>query len=127
MNTRINEAVTRGVTLLDAKRPGWAQRIDVSILNIASSRMCIVGQLYDGDFSEGLEQLGIGTGSGSYGFGAVCNLEGDGECTCLKSLGLLKDAWIYAIAERMINANTETRQETFEEVSTAFEELEVGA
>lgn len=39
------ERVTRGMALLDAHVPGWEERIDLSMLNIASACNCVCGQL----------------------------------------------------------------------------------
>lgn len=38
--------VARGVALLDEKRPGWRDRIDLDALDMRSSRDCVLGQLY---------------------------------------------------------------------------------
>lgn len=38
--------VERGVALLDRKKPGWEQRIDLDRLKLASLGDCILGQLY---------------------------------------------------------------------------------
>ena len=43
----INDAVARGAALLDEKAPGWIDKIDLSTLNIASDRLCILGQVYE--------------------------------------------------------------------------------
>jgi hypothetical protein len=38
--------VTRGAQLLDEKVPGWADRIDVSKLEMGSAFDCVAGQMY---------------------------------------------------------------------------------
>jgi hypothetical protein len=43
--TAITERVERGAALLDTKRPGWWQEIDLATLDIASRCGCIIGQL----------------------------------------------------------------------------------
>lgn len=50
--------IQAGVTLLDAKMPGWESKIDLGILNMRSDTRCILGQLY-GYFSNGRSQLGL--------------------------------------------------------------------
>lgn len=52
------EYVERGAKLLDEKHPGWAAKIDTSILNIRFSDRCILGQLY-GWFYQALDSFGI--------------------------------------------------------------------
>lgn len=43
---RTNEAVQRGVALLDEYFPGWWDSIDLGTLNMGSSSSCICGQLF---------------------------------------------------------------------------------
>jgi hypothetical protein len=62
----LSPAVERGAALLDEKCPGWAERVDVESLNIASMRRCILGQLY-GHYTTGRDRLELGIGS-TYGF-----------------------------------------------------------
>jgi len=38
--------VKRGAELLDAKRPGWAAKINLGTLDLASHCNCILGQLF---------------------------------------------------------------------------------
>jgi hypothetical protein len=40
------ERVARGAALLDREYPGWHQRIDLSVLDLANSCRCILGQVY---------------------------------------------------------------------------------
>lgn len=37
--------VERGVKMLDAKVPGWDQKVDLKALNLAEGTVCVVGQL----------------------------------------------------------------------------------
>lgn len=41
----ITERIEKGAALLDEKRPGWWQEIDLLTLDIASRCGCVVGQL----------------------------------------------------------------------------------
>src|SRR5882762_2911653 len=52
------EQIKSGVQVLNKKRPGWAQRIEIESLNIISPAYCIIGQVY-GSYSDGLEVLRI--------------------------------------------------------------------
>lgn len=47
----IPERVARGVALLDQKRPGWEQEIDLDTLDISKPCFCVVGQMYKSYFS----------------------------------------------------------------------------
>jgi hypothetical protein len=53
MSTTIAERVAAGTALLDAREPGWWERINVGELRIDSHRNCILGQLY-GTFDDGM-------------------------------------------------------------------------
>ena len=60
--------VKSGIALLDAHFGGssWKTDIDLDTLDLGSCGVCVLGQLF-GDYSEGLDELGIGGGY-SYGF-----------------------------------------------------------
>ncbi len=49
-------AVQRGCALLDAKVPGWRERIDLEKFDLLVSCHCVLGQLY-GEYSEGRKQM----------------------------------------------------------------------
>lgn len=60
----IEERVTAGVALLDAKGPAdWRSRINLNILDLDDAYNCILGQLY-GEFIQGAKHLGIGGAGG---------------------------------------------------------------
>jgi len=62
------DCVKRGSDLLDVMAPGWFLRVDTSILDMCSSRFCVLGQLF-GLYDSGLAFLDIGHFSaGYYGF-----------------------------------------------------------
>lgn len=62
-------AVAEGVKLLDDSRPGWWKEINLNVLDMYSTRYCVLGQLYHGSFCTGRIELGIGEGEGDlYGF-----------------------------------------------------------
>ena len=50
--------IQAGVTLLDAKNPGWESEIDLGRLNLRSDVNCVLGQLY-GYFQKGKDALGL--------------------------------------------------------------------
>lgn len=39
--------VGRGAAWLDKVQPGWADRINVGVLNLGDTRACVLGQLFD--------------------------------------------------------------------------------
>lgn len=56
--------VKRGMALLEEKYgPEWASKVDLDILDLGSSSSCVLGQVY-GDWSEGVEALGLNTDGG---------------------------------------------------------------
>jgi len=55
--------IERGMALLDASAPGWEWRVDLDDLDLSSCTLCVVGQLYAGDYSGGLRALGEEDGS----------------------------------------------------------------
>ena len=72
---KVSRDVERGVALLDEKRPGWENEIDLTNLRMASFQSCILGQLYKSHifpytgYFEGCNDLGISGADGSeYGF-----------------------------------------------------------
>lgn len=46
--------VAAGIALLDAKRPGWREKIDLKKLRQMSGRSCVLGQLYGNSCSRSL-------------------------------------------------------------------------
>lgn len=88
------ELVKRGSALLDERRPGWVDEVDISQLNIALGAKCILGQIYGG-YGDGLGILGILSKGPDYGF-----------CRAVASLGSSSDeltaAWRDEIAGRRL-------------------------
>lgn len=62
------EEVQKGAALLDEKKPGWKQAINLSTLNLNRPERCVLGQVY-GHYYNGREELGLDIfGAESYGF-----------------------------------------------------------
>lgn len=61
--------VQRGVALLDARLPGWRERVDPRTLDLGSECDCVVGQVLGG-YTEGTCLLGLRTtrACSRYGF-----------------------------------------------------------
>lgn len=62
------EFVMAGIRLLDERHPDWRDSIDWRILDMGATQHCIMGQLYQGDYAQGLYDLGITCGAWKYGF-----------------------------------------------------------
>lgn len=69
-------AVAKGANFLDIVKPDWRDEIIVDEIEISSLEWCILGQLYDGDYCAGLDDLfgqsthDKGTHAGDFGFDA---------------------------------------------------------
>jgi hypothetical protein len=65
----LQERVERGVALLDAHYPGWRDKIWADGLEMDTCSNCVLGQLYDCSFINGLRTLEINSGyAWCYGF-----------------------------------------------------------
>ena len=64
----LRQRVERGAALLDAEKPGWAPRIDVPTLNLASPNQCVLAQLYGHGWSMvlSINHLDYGFCTGDY-------------------------------------------------------------
>jgi hypothetical protein len=90
MIAAITERVERGAALLDERRPGWWQLIDLDALDIRSTCNCVAGQLgaLGGDedpYLKTMRDLGIHLGEPErgYGFDAYQVFRGGGEYEAL--------------------------------------------
>lgn len=43
--------------LLDEHVPGWAEEIHLLDLDMRSPRLCVVGQIYNGEFGQGVREM----------------------------------------------------------------------
>jgi hypothetical protein len=85
------ERVQAGIALLEARgRMDWVD-INSAVLNIASGRSCVLGQLFGG-YGLGLNRLGIGTQGARFGFNRLSADEDEP----------LNAAWREAIARRRL-------------------------
>ena len=61
----VSRQVARGAALLDEKIPGWAARIDLARLQMASCHDCVIGQLFPvksdrvTPYGKGMAALGV--------------------------------------------------------------------
>lgn len=53
------KSVNRGIALLDAKVPGWFDKVDPEKINLHSNTNCILGQIF-GHYQNGIEILPVG-------------------------------------------------------------------
>ncbi len=104
---QLQQAAARGALLLDAKFPGWVEKIHQDQLLMRSCSHCVVTQSL-GDYSKGLKQLGV---EGEipqdpreeylpfhFGFDTPW---GDNEATTQAAWHELEQAWRALIQERL--------------------------
>lgn len=91
--------VARGAVLLDRKQPGWADVIDIGVLDLSRSSRCIAGQLSAGDWITNDAVISLCNDPGPYENGIMAASE-DYQC--------LQDAWIEAIADRRLGQPAST-------------------
>lgn len=95
----ITERTERGAALLDARRPGWWQRIDLDRLDLSDTCDCVAGQISGGvyitDWTLAMEALGLETPAlqAAHGFDAT---DGDGD----RAYDALTAAWRDLIGQR---------------------------
>lgn len=97
------ERVARGAALLDEKRPGWAERIDLPTLSMASDCMCVLGQLEGSFWRVVFTLFGKADSSDNTPLtdALLCGFWFDGPPESVTEYGLLQDAWIEAITVRL--------------------------
>jgi hypothetical protein len=72
----LDARVARGAALFDEKFPGWADRIDLAMLDVSSTRDCPAGQVVcnaagDDAYQDAMDELGFplfGDGPADHGF-----------------------------------------------------------
>lgn len=94
--------VTAGIAWLDKHEPGWAERIDLEILRLASKEDCIVCQVAGiEDFGRALSILGLEWGY-SLGFSPPCRY----GVTIKEWYSHAESQWRRTIAERINSPKT---------------------
>lgn len=58
MNKKLLNRVKAGAAFLNVVKPNWLKRINLKKLDLASSSVCILGEVY-GDYGEATEKLGL--------------------------------------------------------------------
>lgn len=54
----ISERVAAGMRFLDARDPGWLDKVDANTLDVGSCDLCVLGQIY-GHYNLGLYELKV--------------------------------------------------------------------
>ncbi len=93
----IAERVARGVAWLDETRPGWAERVDLDRLDLASPCRCVLGQEF-GDYFEIVWSDGAPPDTQAYGFNAAS--PASGRQAQSREFDALEAEWRRVIAER---------------------------
>lgn len=92
METDVATRVAKGVALLDEQAPGWLERINLLSLEISSSDLCVLGQVY-GNFHDGCDALGLCAefdADAVYGFNCSADAETDDQ---LEDFRILNKEW----------------------------------
>lgn len=103
--TEARERVAKGAALMDQVRPGWAQEINPATLQMRSLCNCIIGQCY-GDYERIHLVLPDGERGRTFGFDLSAS---DGSADP-SSWMVLQDAWIEAIADRVVTGGPKDRE-----------------
>jgi hypothetical protein len=88
----------KGARLLDRKRPGWFKKVAFTRLDMNVGSSCIVGQVWQGEFNDGLRELGFDPYMDTYedfGFGGELYDKEDPAAS-----SVLAEAWIGEIRKR---------------------------
>lgn len=80
------DRVIHGMHRLNQREPGWEQRVELALLDVGSSDLCVVGQVF-GDYEGGLKALGIEEDD-AWMFGFNISPE-DGDYVCVQ----ITEAW----------------------------------
>lgn len=105
--------VAKGAALLDQKLPGWAQKVDVGRLELSDCRVCVLGQLGNalpGDEMDRYDAMAkliwLMADEGAYLWPRLFGFDVSlAECRMSEkqvAYGLLQDAWIVAICDRLV-------------------------
>ncbi len=91
------DLVAAGIKLLDERIPGWEKSIDLEDLELSSSSECILGQLFDHSYGDGLNRLDIR--GEPYGFADYESFVTD-RWVDLSTYDLLQEEWVSALEKR---------------------------
>lgn len=101
--------VMKGAAHLDLVRPNWFRQIDVGTLTLHDPCGCIVGQLAGNYFSLALCRLSISRADGyAMGFDITSKERNahPSRWNCREVYQPLQNAWVVAIADRLLAAST---------------------
>ncbi|SMC95723.1 hypothetical protein [Lentzea albidocapillata] len=91
--------VARGAARLDCAQPGWAMRVDVTVLDLQSTTDDLLGQIF-GSHYNGIDTLGLTReASQSHGFYAHC-ASVDHGCSCDAEYARLTAEWARVVTSR---------------------------
>lgn len=95
----VAQAAARGAVLLDAKNPGWADRIDTEKLDQRDGHVCVLGQLYQG-YGAGQNELRLDSREAEfYGFTVKYDYEDSSEQRVL-DWEHSTEAWEHEVMQR---------------------------
>lgn len=99
------QRVAKGAALLDAQRPGWAQRINVRELDMSSGCFCILGQL-EPSYTAALRSLWPTDLACRVLETRRCGFDVNPSSDKFSDYLKLQWAWLDAIAARVVKAET---------------------
>lgn len=104
--------VAKGAALLDATRPGWAATIDVGVLDLDSACFCVLGQIYGNYYAAAQKLFHDSCKHREHGFwaGPVPRESVPTYEQARADYRLLQDAWIDAIADRLVTGGAHDAQ-----------------
>ena len=92
--------ITRGIAWLDQHAPGWVDRIDLDVLDVADPERCPLGQIF-GSYTDGLDVIGQRFGSpGGFCSGGGLMTDGSQDDYSPDEYPALNAAWRAAIIDR---------------------------
>jgi hypothetical protein len=100
----IAERVAKGAALLDERRPGWPERVNVATLNVDDCWRCPLGQVFGG-YASGVFALNLGDHDTiAHGFAGTHDEAGDDLPVSDEELAALTAEWARVITERQAGA-----------------------
>ena len=91
--------VAYGAAYLDGVCPGWATRIDLGTLRMETGTQCVIGQLGHGEGWNAVSPLLVSDTQFAVDCGVFCD---DMNGNRRDNYRLLQDAWVAAIAARLV-------------------------
>lgn len=86
--------VESGARLLDNKNADWLDKIDFTVLDLASGKECVLGQVF-GSYDSGLVKVGIYSSAAAQSYGFNASWDYDGLAKAWKDAFLPEEGKVY--------------------------------